>query len=252
MDLLAPVDLPVTTRDEAASRGVPDVLAALTTPGWVAVTPALAADQGWAEGDTVTVSSGSRTTQLVIGALVDFQAVEPLAPRTLAVMDIAQAQARLARPGLIHQIDIQLRDGADPHAAAARLGAALGPIVQVVTPEQRNQDARGLLAAFRLNLTALSMISVFVGVFLVLTTVQASLARRRGEFGLLRCLGARPAQVVGFDPGRNGRHGPAGCDRRHSPGLLGSRPESADGERHPDQHLRPGRAGEAGAGSRGC
>ncbi len=205
LDLLAPVRLPVAGRPTTADQtggpsagGMDGVLAALTTPGWVAVTPALAQQQGWAVGDSLLVSSGSRTAVLVLGALVDFQSLEPLAPRTLAVMDIAQVQARLARPGLVHQIDIQLRAGARPEAVAARLQERLGPGVQVVTPEQRSQDAQGLLAAFRLNLTALSMISVFVGVFLVLTTVQASLARRRGEFGLLRCLGAGPGQVVGL------------------------------------------------------
>jgi putative ABC transport system permease protein len=199
VDLLAPLDLPLEREgNEQPGAGMGGFMAALTSPGWVALTPALAAEHGWSQGDTITVSSGSRTARLVLGALVDFQALEPLAPRTLAVMDIAQVQARLARPGLIHQIDIQLAEGADAAAVAARLGPRLGPAVQVVTPEQRNQDARGLLAAFRLNLTALSMISIFVGVFLVLTTVQASLARRRGEFGLLRCLGAGPGKVVGL------------------------------------------------------
>ncbi len=197
VDLLAPVSLPI--RDEERGEGLSgDFLAALTTPGWMAVTPALAREQGWAVGDTVTVSSGSRTAPLVLGALVDFQALEPLAPRTLAVMDIAQVQGLLARPGLLHQIDLQLRTGADLRAAADRLQHSLGPGVRVLTPEQRSQDAEGLLAAFRLNLTALSLISVFVGVFLVLTSVQASLARRRRELGILRCVGATPRQVVGL------------------------------------------------------
>jgi putative ABC transport system permease protein len=201
VDLLAPVRFPLS-ENSAQTRAHPfemsDILSALTTPGWVAVTPGLAEEESWAIGDTITVSSGSRTAHLVLGALVDFQALEPLAPRTLAVMDIAQVQAKLTRPDLIHQIDIQLRDGHDLEAVAQRLTENLGPGLKVVTPEQRSQDAAGLLAAFRLNLTALSLISVFVGVFLVLTTVQASLARRRGEFGLLRCLGASPRQVVGL------------------------------------------------------
>nr|MEE4268928.1 FtsX-like permease family protein [Candidatus Krumholzibacteria bacterium] len=197
IDLLAPLDLPFTAREDTATATL-DALSALVTPGWVAITPAMAGEQGWQVGDLIAVSSGSRSVNLTVGALVDFQAFEPLAPRTLAVMDIAQVQAQLARPGLIHQIDVQLRESADPDMVARRLAARLGPAVQVVTPEQRNQDAQGLLAAFRLNLTALSMISVFVGVFLVLTTVQASLSRRRGEFGLLRCLGAGPRQVVGL------------------------------------------------------
>ncbi len=197
VDLLAPLRLPldIDTQSEATFT---DIFGALVTPGWMAITPVLAAEQGWAVGDTVRVSSGSRTASLFIGALVDFQALEPLAPKTLAIMDISQVQSLLARPHLVHQIDIQLRQPEDAETVARRLAEKLGPGFKVVTPEQRSQNAEGLLAAFRLNLTALSLISVFVGVFLVLTTVQASLSRRRSEFGLLRCLGASPRQVVGL------------------------------------------------------
>ena len=194
-DIFAPVRYPLTGM---AGEGDPGDLVtdALRVPGWVAVTPALASEQGWAEGDSVTVSSGSRLGHLVIGALVDFQKYEPMAPSRLAVMDIAQAQGMFARPGRIHQIDLTLSEGTDPDDAAARLADRLGPGVRVQTPEQRRQDTRGLLAAFRLNLTALSLISVFVGLFLVLTSIQASLVRRRGEFGLLRSLGATRGQVL--------------------------------------------------------
>ncbi len=197
-DIFAPVRYPLTSmnQDQDQDRDPTGLIAAaLATPGWIAVTPRLADEQGWAVGDTLPVSSGSRQVVLTIGALVDFQEYEPMAPANLAVMDIAQAQGLLARPGLIHQIDIQLTEAADIDAAAARLQASLGPGVRVQTPEQRRQDTRSLLAAFRLNLTALSLISVFVGLFLVMTSIQAALVRRRGEFGLLRSLGATGGQV---------------------------------------------------------
>ena len=195
-DVLAPVRYPLTVDRSGGDDAGRLLTDALTEPGWVAVTPEFAGEQGWAVGDTITVSSGSRLAVLTVGALVDFKSFEPLAPRRLAVMDIAWAQALLGRAGRIHQIDVILLEGSDPVAAAARLAAALGPGVRVLTPEQRHQDASGLLAAFRLNLTALSLISVFVGLFLVLTAVQASLVRRRTEFGVLRSLGATPRQVL--------------------------------------------------------
>lgn len=196
VDLLAPVQFPIESQAGSADAARAGIFSAILEPGWVALTPDLAAEQGWSVGDTLTVSSGSRMLTLTIGALVDFQELEPLAPRTLAVMDIAQVQGFLGRRGLIHQIDLQLVEGADPATVAARLDRALAPGARVQTPEQRSQDAAGLLSAFRLNLTALSLISVFVGLFLVLTSVQASLARRRREFGLLRCLGASPRQMA--------------------------------------------------------
>ena len=194
-DIFAPVRYPLTgmTGPEDSTNLVVD---ALSVPGWIAVTPGLAASEGWSLGDTLTVSSGSRLALLTIGALVDFQKYEPMAPSRLAVMDISQAQGLLARKGRIHQIDLTLADGIDVPIATARLQKTLGPGVRVLSPEQRRQDTRGLLAAFRLNLTALSLISIFVALFLVLTSIQASLVRRRGEFGLLRSLGATRGQVM--------------------------------------------------------
>ena len=68
--------------------------------------------------------------------------------------------------------------------------------MQVVTPEQREQEAARFLGPFRLNLTALSLISLLVGMFLVHQSVQAALLRRRQELGLLRSLGATRGQVL--------------------------------------------------------
>ncbi len=190
-DLFAPVRVPW----DLARGDLGDVLA---RPGWVAVTPQLAAEMGWRRGDRVLVSSGARRAALEVGALVDFQKRAPLASRRLAVMDIAQAQALLGAPGRLTEIDVVAEEGADVASLSRRLEARLGPGVRAATPEQRMAEASALLSAFRLNLTALSLVSLFVGGFLVYASTQAALARRREELGVLRCLGATRAQVLGL------------------------------------------------------
>ncbi len=189
VDLLAPVRLPV----QGERR---EVAGALGSPGWIAVTPELAAERGWKVGDGVRVSAGGRRATLRIGALVDFRRVSPLASRRLGVMDIAEAQSLLGPVGRLHQVDVFLAPGADAAEVAARLQSRLGPGVRVTTPEQRVAEASGLLAAFRMNLTALSLISLFVGGFLVYGSTQAAMVRRREEIGVLRCLGATRRQVL--------------------------------------------------------
>jgi putative ABC transport system permease protein len=190
-DLFAPVRSPWAV--ERGSLG--DVLG---VRGWVAVTPELAAEMGWRPGTRLAGSSGSRRVELVVGALVDFRRRAPLAPRRLAVMDIAQAQALLGQAGRVQQIDVLAVEGADVAALAHRLEARLGGRARVTTPEARVAEAGALLDAFRLNLTALSLVSLLVGGFLVYASTQAALARRREELGVLRCLGATRAQVLGL------------------------------------------------------
>ncbi len=226
IDFFAPVRYPISAERvrEIGATPAPDALAAaLTEPGWVAITPRFAAAHGLAEGDTIAISSGSRAWCLHVGALVDFRRLAPLASGKMALMDIAQAQAMFGRRGRIQQIDLTVREGVDVARAQSRLQAVLGPGVRVVTPDQRDQDAAGLLAAFRLNLTALSLISVFVGVFLIFTAIHASLVRRRREFGLLRTLGGTRRQVLGLILVEAGMLGLAGTALGLPLGYLAAR-----------------------------
>ena len=220
VDFFTPVDIPW--------QGEPsDPAEALSQPGWVALTPLLAEQEGWRVGDVLTVSLGSRVARLTIGALVDFHAVNPLASPRLAVMDIAQAQSLFGDAGAVHQIDVKLAGGADTATVQDRLRENLGPAVRVETPEQRETKARGLLSAFQLNLTALSLISLFVGMFLVYSSTQAALVRRREEFGLLRSLGATNRQVFALIMAEVALLGTLGAAAGVALGTASPRPMSA-------------------------
>jgi putative ABC transport system permease protein len=191
LDLFAPFPIPWQTPPA-------DVGAALSTRGWVALTPRFARELGLRVGDRFEVTSGSRRVTLELGALVDFRRLIPVASQRLGVMDLAQVQGLFGRVGRLDQIDVQAAGGLDPGQLRARLEQRLGKTATVVTPEERRDEASQLLAAFRLNLTALSLVSVLAGLFLVYTSTQASLVRRRREFGVLRSLGASRRQVVGL------------------------------------------------------
>ncbi len=189
LDLFAPMDIP--WKGETG-----DLSSFMSASGWVALTPPFAEEMGLEVGDRFEVTIGSRRVNLLAGALVDFRDISPLASDRLAVMDIAQAQALLGDPGEIHQIDLQIEPGIDRSRLATELQSRLGTAAQILTPEQREQQAATLLSSFRLNLTALSLISLFVGGFLIYSTTQASLVRRRFEFGLLRSIGATRGQLL--------------------------------------------------------
>jgi putative ABC transport system permease protein len=193
--------LGVDVAASAATTPLPgrrDLEGALGRRGWIAVQRELARRQGWRAGDTVEVGHGSRRISLLVGALIDLRRVNPLVSSKLAVMDIAQAQGLLGRGGVLDQIEVRSAPGVEPAALARELVGRLGGIADVLTPAEQREQAASLLRAFRLNLTALSSISLFVGVFLVYSSTQAALARRYPELGLLRSLGTTPLQVLGL------------------------------------------------------
>ena len=173
-----------------------DAADAVRAPGWVAVTPELAAAMGWAVGDRFEVRYGADVSGLRVGALIDLQRWGASGSRRAVVMDIAEAQSLFDGAGTLHRIGVKAAEGTDLAALAARIEGGLGGRVDAVTPTERTGQAQQLLGAFRLNLTALSLVSLLVGTFLVFSSMRACLVWQRREFGVLRSLGCTPAQVL--------------------------------------------------------
>ena len=164
--------------------------------GWVAVTPELAEAMGWKVGDRFGVRGGAGARTLRVGAFIDFQRWGTSGGRRALVTDIAEAQSLFGGAGTLHRIGVKAAEDVDPAALAARIEDGLGGRVDAVTPSERTGQAQQLLGAFRLNLTALSMVSLLVGTFLVFSSMRACLVWQRREFGVLRSLGSTPAQVL--------------------------------------------------------
>ncbi|MCA9727697.1 MAG: ABC transporter permease [Candidatus Eisenbacteria bacterium] len=196
LDFLALDSGPALPGSDLPATGERVAFAPLTVPGWVAITPELSRELSRAVGDTLGVTSGSRRATLRVGAVVDLRKASPLGTSRLVLMDIAQAQELAGHPDRLDQIDVRIARGATPDSVARALTAALGPRAEVLAPDEVSTRAEGLLGAFRLNLTALSLVSLFVGTFLVFISTQASLVRRRSELGLLRALGATRGQIL--------------------------------------------------------
>ena len=173
-----------------------DAADAVRAPGWVAVTPELAAAMGWVVGGRFEVRYGADVSGLRVGALIDLKRWGASGSRRAVVMDIAEAQSLFDGAGTLHRIGVKAAEGTDLAVLAARIEGGLGGRVDAVTPTERTGQAQQLLGAFRLNLTALSLVSLLVGTFLVFSSMRACLVWQRREFGVLRSLGCTPAQVL--------------------------------------------------------
>jgi putative ABC transport system permease protein len=171
-----------------------DFIHFLTQPGQVMLSAPLADRLHLAVGDTFPAAVGARVRRLQVAGI--FRSPGNLYPMDGAVllMDLGQAQEMLDRLGRLDYIDLIVHG--DLNAVAEQLRQALPPGVEIATPGAQIKYMAGLVHAYRLNLSVLSAIALFVGMFLIYQSVTLSVVRRRREIGLLRTLGMNRHQVM--------------------------------------------------------
>jgi putative ABC transport system permease protein len=178
-----------------AQEQTPAVEDFLRDPHVVAISRPLSRRLGLKIGDPLRLETQTGTQVFRIGYLLDFGDDAPGADEHLSVMDIANVQEDFLHAGKLTRISALVRPGADFNTVAARLRSELPPNVIVQPPDRRNRQIERMLGAFQLNLTALSLISLLVGMFLIYNTVATAVVRRRHEIGVLRALGLSSRQV---------------------------------------------------------
>ncbi|MDE2398529.1 MAG: ABC transporter permease, partial [Burkholderiales bacterium] len=182
---LAPALLP-----RPASRE--DRLAVLD-PDAVFLNAAARSRLGAADGRMLDLQAGPRWQALRVAGSV------AAGGRPLAVMDIAGAQSRFGFAGRLSRIDLRLLPGTDHEALLRRL--ALPPEIHAIAAGETEQRIAGLSRAYRVNLTVLALVALFVGAFLVYSVVSLSVAQRTPAWALLGVLGLtareRRALVLG-------------------------------------------------------
>ncbi|HRP87982.1 MAG TPA: ABC transporter permease, partial [Gammaproteobacteria bacterium] len=105
--------------------------------------------------------------------------------------DIAAAQELLGMTGMLSRVDLIASPG-----LAAQLAATLPPGAELVASAARSQATFGMTRAFRLNLTALALLALLVGAFLIYNTMNFLVVRRTRTLGILRSVGVARGGVV--------------------------------------------------------
>lgn len=113
---------------------------------------------------------------------------------TVILTDISTAQNLTGMKGKLNQIDLILPEDFD----TTMLSKALPAGTLLATSELRNNQVAELTSAFRFNLTALSLLALLVGIFLIYNATTFSVVQRRSLFGILRSIGYTREQVFGM------------------------------------------------------
>jgi putative ABC transport system permease protein len=179
----------VDGEDESAFESLNTFIA---TPNTVLISETLADRFGVTAGETITLRPASGRVDLtVVGILRPEDETSAEALESLLLTDIATAQAILGLGGALTRIDLMLPADYD----MAQLDTILPPGARITTPRDQADALGQMTAAFELNLQALSLLALVVGVFLIYNTVSFSVVQRRAQLGILRAIGATRAQI---------------------------------------------------------
>jgi len=105
------------------------------------------------------------------------------------LMDISRAQAMLGERGWVSEL-------LAPPESEEWLRANLGKELLLVTASSQRASARQLTAGMRANLTAMSLLALATGLFVVYSVLSFLMVQRRRTFGLLRALGMTHALLA--------------------------------------------------------
>ena len=168
----------------------------MTRPGTALLAQATAAQLGLRPGDTFAIRSGARRQRLeLVGVLVAGDALRARTLESLLVTDVATAQELTGGIGRLSHVDLIAPPGVAGHAWLERVRAELPAAVEIVDAGASTRALADLSRGFSVNLTALSLLALFVGIFLVYNTMSFSVVQRRPLIGALRALGVTRREI---------------------------------------------------------
>ena len=163
----------------------------LTTPGALLTSERTAKMLGLKIEDEFRVTaSGKEHVAVLIGL---FAPEKQGRLDNLLITDIASAQQWLGMGGKLTRIDVKIPAGED--GLATQLEEILPNQAQLLSAAGRTQTTVDMSNAFMTNLTAMSLLALLVGIFLIYNSVAFAVLQRRGLIGILRALGLTRGQT---------------------------------------------------------
>jgi putative ABC transport system permease protein len=146
--------------------------------------------------DEVRVLAAGRSVMLRRGFHLKTDDAAVASDPRIAAMDIGWAQQLLDLGPRLTSIQIRVENPLAMDEVIASLRKISPPDAVIGPPARRGADTELMLAAFQLNLTALSLVSMVVGVYLIYNSLSAAVVRRRHDIGILRANGATKLEVM--------------------------------------------------------
>lgn len=169
----------------------------MTVPYAVVLSAETASAAGVAAGDTLRFQLEGRTYPLVVaGTLTPEDRLATIGLSDVLLVDLASAQDMAGARGSLTRIDLRLPEGSEGERLERLVRATLPDGTRLGPAGARTDTMAGMIGAFDLNLTALSLLALIFGMFLIYNAMTFSVVQRRALLGRLRALGVRRDELL--------------------------------------------------------
>jgi putative ABC transport system permease protein len=165
----------------------------LTEPDTVLISRITAQKFGIGPGDELTVGVAGTPKAIRMVGYIDPEDKPDPAVEGLLLADIATAQEILDKIGRLDRIDLVLPD--DP-GKLEKLRAMLPENTTLIDAAGRNTATARMAHAFEINLKAMSLMALLVGLFLIYNTMTFAVLQRRPLLANLRIVGVTRKQIM--------------------------------------------------------
>ena len=175
---------------DSASGDVAQIwLDLLRLPHTILMSRPLAQQHAIAAGGVICLEHVHQVARFRVLGVLEPEGLSLIEGGYVALADIATMQEFTGMQGWVDRIDLRLKPDAKEQTVA-ELKDLLPRGIDFEAPTETKKSGRTMIHAYQLNLSMLSFVSLFVGMFLVYSLVSLNAASRRRELAILRSLGA--------------------------------------------------------------
>lgn len=190
----------LSASDRPVKKGLKNLL---LTSGGIYLPPGGLKRNHLRPGDRINVLYGTRSLEFQVLGEIPGDVRGQLIPRNTFFMDLSWAQMLFRHPGQITRLDLSFRTSTSKGVVYDRRDAKVEGEIRtlakgrllVLSRHDRLSQYDTMLASYRSNLIALSLVAFLVGFFLIANTMHLLVVRRRAEFSTLRLLGTSREEI---------------------------------------------------------
>ncbi len=182
--------------DDLFGKSRNELISFLTRPASVLISKPTAEQLGVKHGDSLVIRIGRvKKTIDIIGLIEPRDERSCRALENVIIADISTAQELVDMNGRLSRIDLIIPEKSP---TLKQIESVLPPGARMLRSETRSRTAEQMVSAFNLNLIALSLLALVVGMFLIYNTMTFSVVQRRSYIGLIRSIGVTRREIFGL------------------------------------------------------